>query len=116
MSLSKSNLPFIWKVRQAEAEHILNEILAGEFSDVGKKWTILITPWFLEKTTNAEVVFVRGLKFAVIRLQAHNWEKEFPNLVVVKNAIMHELLHLRFPGCKHLAEPFYSERFRLKIG
>ena len=116
MNQLKSKLPFIWEVRRAEAERILLELLAGEFSDVGRKWNVLITPWFLERGTQAEVKFIRGLKFAIVRLQGHNWEKEFPNLATIKGVIMHELLHLRFPGCGHLSEPFYSERFRLKIG
>ena len=95
MSRSKSNLSFLWQVRQIEAEHILNELLKIEFPEISKKDVdVVIAP--IEKR-RAVGRLCRNFAFKnwnLILIQAYDYEKYFPNLKELRETLRHELLHI----------------------
>jgi hypothetical protein len=87
----------IWEVRQIEAEVALEDLLKNEFSDVKDNVLTFVLP-MQPKSCVARVRFpFLGIKnFAAIFIQTYNWDKNFKNLKMLKEAIRHEFLHLRY--------------------
>jgi hypothetical protein len=90
-----SGLPFIWEVRQAEAEHILNEFLKTEFPEISKKNVdVVIAPIEKRRVVGRLCRNFAFKTWNLILIQAYDYEKYFPNLKELRETLRHELLHI----------------------